>query len=334
MRATKRPKSGFSGAIARAEDRISRLDERVAACGFGAGWRERADIRAVLAAVWQGGDLVHAEDLILHALAADLRIPDRSVLRAHACLRGRQKMWLGGAEMLSWRGVAWATGRTRVPPPPGPRPSLAIGPVSADGALLDIGRFFERLEARATGDARAATEECLEVLDLTANAPALLAAAALVEAWRVVDPLPVERGLGALLASQVLRVSGRFTAGLFPLEVALKRRAMPARVAWSPLPDRLQFWFETMERSAVMEAAELSRLATQKTLIERMALGGRRSGKAPALAALAVNRPMLTTELVARDLGVTPQGAGLLLKRFSGVLQEITGRSAYRVWRL
>ena len=53
-----------------------------------------------------------------------------------------------------------------------------------------------------------------------------------------------------------------------------------------------------------------------------------------AFAALAVTHAFLTTELVARELGVSPQGAGQLIKRFDRALREITGRASYRVWRL
>ena len=109
---------------------------------------------------------------------------------------------------------------------------------------------------------------------------------------------------------------------------------MPARLEWAPVVERLQFWFEAFELTATLEAAEIDRLTTQKHLIERLAQGGRRNSKAMALATLAVDRPVLTTALVAQVLGVTPQGAGQLLKRFSAVLHEITGRSSYRVWRL
>jgi hypothetical protein len=159
-------------------------------------------------------------------------------------------------------------------------------------------------------------------------------AAALLEAWRVADPVPGHSGLGGLLAAQVLRTQRRFTAGLFPLEVSLRRRPWPPRLDWASPGARLGFWFECFERSALLELAELDRLATQKALLERKVAGGRRHGKAPALAALAVQRPVLTTEIIVRELGVTPQGCGQLLNRFGGLLQEVTGRSSYRVWRL
>jgi hypothetical protein len=329
------PEERLFRALGRAEDRLSRLDERARGCGFAAGWRERADVRAALGALSAQGELAHAEDLILHALGADLHAPDRTLLRAHAALRARQRAWLGGEELLSWRGVAWLSGRTAAAPANAARPTLRVGEAAAAiGAVAEIAAFFGRLEQRQSDDARAGVEECLEVLDVAAGSPPLLAAAALIEAWRVVDPLPDAKALGGVLAAQALRTQRRFTTGLFPFEAALQRRPMPARLAWAPPLERLRFWCEVVERSADFELEELNRLATQKALIERRAAGGRRHGKAPALAALAVDRAVLTTELIVRELGVTPQGCGQLIKRFDGVLREITGRSAYRVWRL
>lgn len=327
------PEERVFRALARAEDQISRLDERAKACGFTAGWRDRADMRATIARMGVEGELIHPEDLLLHALGMDSRMPERALLRASALLRARQKAWRGGEEVLSWRGVVWLTGRVGAPPPVAGRPSLAVGGPGV-GGLAEITGFFERLAKGQADSPRAAVEDCLEVLDVTAGASPVMMAAALMEAWRVADPVPGQSGLGGLLAAQVLHTQRRFTAGLFPLEVSLRRRPRPPRLDWASLGARLGFWFECFERSAALELAELDRLATQKALLERKVAGGRRHSKAPALAALAVHRPVLTTEIIVRELGVTPQGCGLLLKRFGGLLQEVTGRSSYRVWRL
>jgi hypothetical protein len=330
------PEERLYRALGRAEDRLSRLDERARGCGFLGGWRTRADLRAVLGAMAaQGEGAIYAEDLALHALGSDIRMPDSGVVRADALLRARQKMGRGGEELLSWHGVTWLSGRAPGPPPPAARPTLRVDvSVAGHGALAGLTRFFSRLEQSRSDTPRAAVEEALEVLDVAAGAPALLAAASLVEAWRLVDPPQETKPLGGLLAAQYLRTQRRFSAGLFPFEAALQRRAMPPRLAWAPLLDRLIFWCETAERSAQLELEELARLAAQKTLIERRAAGGRRHNKAPALAALAVERAVLTTEMISRELGISPQGCGQLMKRFDGVLREITGRSAYRVWRL
>jgi len=321
-------------ALATAEDRISRLDERARGCGFTEGWRGRADVRAAVAAMAAEGEVVHPEDLILHDLGSDTRIPDPVVIRARGLLQARRKAQQGGAELLSWAGVAWLTGRARQTPPPGGRPSTRIegAPASRIG-YLGLEAFFEQLAKGESDTPRTGVEDCLGVLD-TPEVPPLLMAAALLEAWRLVDPLPKHRSLGSLVAAIFLRAAGRFSTGLFPLEVAFRRRSVPPRMDWASLPDRMIFWLGQMELAADLELDELTRLGHQKALIERRASGGRRSSRAPELAALAVAASVITTESIALALGITPQASLQLVRRMGGALHEITGRARYRVWRL
>ena len=321
-------------ALARAEDHVSRLDERARSSGFVEGWRARADVRAVIAAMAIEGQLVHPEELMLRAADADTRLPDLSVTRAYAVLRSRQRADHGGAELLSWQGISWLCGLTRHAPPPGARPTTRLRePVDAR-VYEALAGFFEGLTKRDSETPRVGIEECLGVLDLEVELPPLLQAAAFLEAWRVVDPLPAHRAMGAIAAAVVLKLTHRFTAALFPLEVGVRRRSMPPRLAWAPLSQRLAYWLGAIELAADLELEEITRLGHQKALLERKAAGGRRNSKALAFAALAVEHPVLTSELIARALGVTPQGGLQLVKRFGGALQEITGRSRYRVWRL
>ena len=321
-------------ALARAEDRLSRLDERVRGCGFGEGWRTRADIRAVLGAMAADGALVHPEDLILHDLGTDARLPEASVIKARHLLQARRKARHAGPELLSWTGLAWLGGLARQGPPPGDRPTTRIdGFRGAAHGYAALAAFFEALSKGASESPRAGVEDCLAVLDVT-GAPSLLQAAALAEAWRVVDPLPRQRPLGLLAASFWLKADGRFTAGLFPLEVALRRRPRPGRLAWAAIDQRLVFWLGQFELAAELELEELTRLGYQKALIERKAAGGRRNNRGPDLARLAVESPVLTTESIAQALSITPQASLQLVRRMGGVLHEITGRSRYRVWRL
>ena len=329
------PDEQVFAALARAEDVTSRLDERARSSGFVAGWRARAEVRAVTAAMSSAGQLVHPEDLILHDLHADARVPDASVVQARGLLRARQKAWRGGGELLSWQGVSWLCGRTRVAPPPGGRPTARVGGALEPSGCYDaLAAFFDLLAKGVSDSPRAGVEDCLSVLDAHDRSPPLLQAAALMEAWRLVDPLPPHSAIGGVVAALVLKTTKRFTAGLFPLEVALRRRPMPPRLAWSTLADRLAFWLQTFELAAALELDEIVRLGHQKALLERKVAGGRRHGKAPALAALAVESPVLTTELIVRALAITPQASLQLVKRFDGALHEITGRSRYRVWRL
>lgn len=328
------PPEAVFAALARAEDRVSRLDERVRACGFSEGWNARAEIRAVLGAMASEGALVHPEDLILHDLGTDTRPPESSVARARHLLHARRKARGAGPELLSWGGLAWLAGLARNPPPPGGRPTTRIeGSRVVDHGYAALAAFFEALSKGNSESARAGVEDCLAVLDV-AGAPLLLQAAALAEAWRVVDPLPRQRSLGLLAAALWLKTAGRFAAGLFPLEVAMRRRPIPRRLAWSPIEERLVFWLAQFDLAAELELEELTRLGHQKALIERKAGGGRRNNRGPDLARLAVASPVLTTEWISRALSITPQASLQLVRRMDGVLHEITGRSRYRVWRL
>jgi hypothetical protein len=328
------PAEAVFAALARAEDLLSRLDERIRGCGFADGWRSRADLRAVIGAMAADGELVHPEDLILHDLGADARPPDAAVAKARNLLQARRKAYHGGPELLSWSGMAWLSALTRRAPPPGGRPTTHLaGRRDALSGYAALAAFFESLAKGNSEDARASVEDCLAVLDVP-GVPPLLQAAALMEAWRVVDPLPRHRPVGVLAAAVLLRTARRFSSGLFPVEVALRRRSAPARLDWAPIDERLVFWLGLLETAASLEIEELTRLGHQKALIERKARGGRRGNRAPDLAALAVAAPVMTTDSIARALSITPQASLQLVRRMEGVLHEITGRSRYRVWRL
>jgi hypothetical protein len=328
------PQEAVFAALARAEDRVSRLDERARGSGFSDGWNTRADIRAVLAAMTADGALVHPEDLILHDLGADTRPPEATVAEARRLLQARRKARRGGPELLSWNGLAWLSGAARQAPPPGGRPTTRIDGVRAGTfGYAALAGFFHALAKDPSESSRAGVEDCLAVLDVP-GLPPLLQAAALVEAWRIVDPLPQHRPIGSLAASVWLRADGRFTVGLFPLEVAFRRRVAPPRLAWAPLHERIVYWLGQFALAADLELEELTRLGHQKALIERKAAATRRSSRAPDLAKLAIDNAVLTTDAIVRALSITPQASLQLVRRMDGLLHEITGRSRYRVWRL
>ena len=228
----KSPAEEVFSALARAEDRVSRLDERGRSSGFVEGWRARADVRAVIAALAIEGQLIHPEDLLLRAADADTRLPDPSVTRAYALLRGRQRAVRGGAELLSWQGLSWLCGLTRLAPPPGSRPTTRLVEPADAGLYEALAGFFEDLTKREAETPRAGVEECLSVLDLDVQLPSLLHAAAFLEAWRIVDPLPSHRPLGAMAAADP---AGRGEPELLPtalgqpcLQFPFQQRKLPA----------------------------------------------------------------------------------------------------------
>lgn len=78
--------------LARAEDRLARLDERVARSPRGQGFVERQHFSEAAAALWLAGELVHLEDLVLHDGRMDVRPPTHELTRAHDVLRARRRI--------------------------------------------------------------------------------------------------------------------------------------------------------------------------------------------------------------------------------------------------
>lgn len=82
----------LAGPLARAEDALARLDERLAKSPIRAGWAARTHFADAAAALWLEGELVPLEDLVLHDAGMDVRAPTHEVVRAHAVLRARRRI--------------------------------------------------------------------------------------------------------------------------------------------------------------------------------------------------------------------------------------------------
>jgi Protein of unknown function (DUF1612) len=78
--------------LARAEDALARLDERLAKSPIRDGWIARTHFLDAAAALWLEGELVHLEDLVLHDAGMDVRTPTRALTRAHTVLRTRRRI--------------------------------------------------------------------------------------------------------------------------------------------------------------------------------------------------------------------------------------------------
>ncbi|RWP58133.1 MAG: hypothetical protein EOR08_28430, partial [Mesorhizobium sp.] len=81
------PLKTLIGPLARAEDLLARLDERVLKSPVGNGFIQRQHFADAAAALWLDGELVHVEDLVLHDAHMDIRTPTHELTRAHAVLR-------------------------------------------------------------------------------------------------------------------------------------------------------------------------------------------------------------------------------------------------------
>jgi hypothetical protein len=87
------PLNTLLGPLARAEDLLARLDERVAKSPVRDGFVARCHFADAAAALWLDGELVHVEDLVLHDAHMDIRTPTHELTRAHAVLRARRRIF-------------------------------------------------------------------------------------------------------------------------------------------------------------------------------------------------------------------------------------------------
>lgn len=98
-------------AIARAEDRLARLDELVRRSPVGEGFIQRSHFFDSAASMWVVGELVHVEDLVLHDAHMDIRTPTHELTIAHSILRARRRIATALPDWaLSEQGVVALTG--------------------------------------------------------------------------------------------------------------------------------------------------------------------------------------------------------------------------------
>src|SRR5208337_5498895 len=108
------PWSEIALPLARAEDALVRLDERLRRSPIRDGWIARTHFADACAALLLKGQLVHIEDLVLHDAGMDVRTPTHELTRAHAVLAARRR--IAGAEP----GWALSTRPSRMPTRPSP----------------------------------------------------------------------------------------------------------------------------------------------------------------------------------------------------------------------
>ncbi|HAU76572.1 MAG TPA: hypothetical protein DCW88_13910, partial [Agrobacterium sp.] len=75
---------------------------------------------------------------------------------------------------------------------------------------------------------------------------------------------------------------------------------------------------------------EHDRLMLARTLFERKLDGRRASSKLPELIELVMAKPLVSAEMVAKTLRVTPQAARRIVSELG--LREMTGRGRFRAW--
>lgn len=159
--------------------------------------------------------------------------------------------------------------------------------------------------------------------------PACLGAAILFEAWEGIEPLRRQHWLGSLLVGTYLRSRGKVASHILAFNTGLKTIRHERRRSKDRLT-RLNAFLEAMSATAELGMKELDRLSLAKTQMEMRIRDRRSNSNLPGLIDLVLSRPIVSTALIARHVGVTPRGA-LNLVRELGV-REMTGRGRYRGW--
>nr|WP_253610668.1 MULTISPECIES: RHE_PE00001 family protein [unclassified Bradyrhizobium] len=178
-------------------------------------------------------------------------------------------------------------------------------------------------------DEGARFNEWRAIVEACRSRPPTLAAAIALDAWGAIQPLQHMPWLGQLLAAALLRDRGKAQCHLPCLHNGLKaiprERRRPRDAA-----GRLAVQLEAIAAAARAGLKDHDRWLTARTLLVRKLAGRRSTSRLPALLDYVLTRPIVSTAMIAQELGVTPRAAQNLVAELG--LREATGRGTYRAW--
>ncbi len=135
--------------------------------------------------------------------------------------------------------------------------------------------------------------------------------------------------LGRLLAASLLRERGKSRSHLPCLHEGLK--AIPReRRRPRDASGRLVVQLEAIAAAATAGLKDHDRWLAARSLLARKLDGVRSTSRLPALLDYVLSCPIVSANMIARELSITPRAAQDLVGRLG--LREVTGRGRYRAW--
>lgn len=347
--------------LTRAGEALARLDERVSRSSIRDGFLQRQNFHDAVSSLWVDGELVHVEDLVLHDARMDIRAPTNEIVNAHRILRARRLMESHPPQWaLSDHGIDLLRGKN-VQPQAAPSNLISDDeeadfeePDDADKALADELAEMDAVLSRSTvlvADALSyrsqsetsnhnpageqsdedSDEERLHrwrtLVDRYSDYPATLRAAILLDAWRDIQVSDRSPWLGRQLAAASLRASG---LTILPAINSGLRAIHRERRHSRDQEERLVAILDGMIEAAELGMKEHDRLLNGKSRMERRLVGKRSNSRLPDLVELVLANPVVSTSMIVKQLGTTPQGAMVLANQLE--LREMTGRGRFRAW--
>jgi hypothetical protein len=346
--------------LATASDAVARLDERLRASPIREGFVARGHFHDACASLWMDGVLANLEDLVLHDARMDIRTPTVEITRAHAIVRARRRI---AAEPAGWSlttlGIDWLRGRNNERGGRGVgdkaddmvevdddrefRPSDPDDPWSIELARMDaaLSRTTRALDRSITiaerdplvydldWDEEARLKAWRDVVASTGQWPPVLAAVVALDAWEVIDPLQHLAWLGPLLAADLLRKRDATRFHLMGWNVGSRETPREKRRAQSQTT-RLLAKIDALNTAATIGMKNHDRWLLARKQLESRLRGHRSNSKLPALIELVMARPMVSTGMIAKAIGVTPRAVQEMIDALG--LRETTGRGRYRAW--
>lgn len=173
-------------------------------------------------------------------------------------------------------------------------------------------------------------EEWRSVLAETQGLPPVLRCVLLLDAWNAIEVLQHAPWLGRLLAASCLREDRLTTAShLVAINLGLKSIRREQRTH-RDRETRLTALVHALAAAADLGLKEHDRLTLARQTMVRRLVGRRQSSKLPQLIELVLARPLVSTGMISKALGVTPRAGLRLVEELN--LRELTGRGRFRAW--